>query len=80
MVFAAYVCRRRLTLAIASEAWPKADARLRDAAIADAAAAPAIDPRSTTALAALAQWQHLAFATAAHRAAAWRGHERGQIA
>ena len=58
----------------ASEAWLKSDAGLRDAAIADAAAALAIDPRSATALTALAfaQWQHLAFATAADRAAAWR--------
>jgi adenylate cyclase len=58
----------------ASEAWLKSDAGLRDDAIADAAAALAIDPRSTTALTALAfaQWQHLAFATAADRAAAWR--------
>jgi adenylate cyclase len=58
----------------ASEAWLKSNAGLRDAAIADAAAALAIDPRSTTALTALAfaQWQHLAFATAADRAAAWR--------
>ena len=58
----------------AQEAWLKSDAGLRDAAIADAAAALAIDPRSATALIALAfaQWQHLAFATAADRAAAWR--------
>jgi adenylate cyclase len=58
----------------ASEAWLKSNAGLRDGAIADAAAALAIDPRSTTALTALAfaQWQHLAFATAADRAAAWR--------
>ena len=58
----------------ASEAWLKSDAGLRDQAIADAAAALAIDPRSTTALTALAfaQWQHLAFATAADREAAWR--------
>jgi adenylate cyclase len=56
------------------EAWPKSDKALRDAAIADAAAALAIDPRSTTALGALAfaQWQHLAFASAVDRAAAWR--------
>ena len=54
----------------ASEAWLKSNAGLRDAAIADAVAALAIDPRSTTALTALAfaQWQHLAFATAADRA------------
>ena len=34
----------------------------------------AIDPRSTTALGALAfaQWQHLAFATAVDRRATWR--------
>ena len=58
----------------ASEAWLKSDAGLRDQAIADAAAALAIDPRSTTALTALAfaQWQHLAFATAVDREAAWR--------
>jgi adenylate cyclase len=58
----------------ASEAWLKSDAGLRDQAIADAAAALAIDARSTTALAALAfaQWQHLAFATAVDRAAAWQ--------
>ena len=58
----------------ANEAWLKSDAGLRDGAIADAAAALAIDPRSATALTALAfaQWQHLAFATAADRAAAWR--------
>jgi adenylate cyclase len=56
------------------DAWFKSDGRLRDAAIADAAAALAIDPRSTTALGTLAfaHWQHLAFATAADRAAAWR--------
>ena len=56
------------------DAWFKSDSGLRDAAIADAAAALAIDPRSTTALGALAlaQWQHLAFATAVDRAAAWR--------
>jgi adenylate cyclase len=56
------------------DAWFKSDSGLRDAAIADAAAALAIDPRSTTALWALAfaQWQHLAFATAVDRAAAWR--------
>ena len=56
------------------ESWSKSDRALREAAIADAAAALAIDPRSTTALGALAfaQWQHLAFATAADRAAAWR--------
>src|SRR5262249_43741577 len=55
------------------EAWPKSDRRLRDAAIADANAALAIDPRSTTALGALsfAQWQHIAFATAEDRAWAW---------
>jgi adenylate cyclase len=35
------------------EAWWKSDGKLRDAAIADAAAALAIDPRSTTALGAL---------------------------
>jgi adenylate cyclase len=58
----------------ANEAWLKSDAGLRDGAIADAAAALTIDPRSATALTALAfaQWQHLAFATAADRAAAWR--------
>jgi adenylate cyclase len=58
----------------ASDAWMKSDAGLRDEAITDAAAALAIDPRSTTALNALAfaQWQHLAFATAADRALAWR--------
>ena len=58
----------------ANEAWLKSDAGLRDGAIADAAAALAIDPRSATALTALAfaQWQHLAFATASDRAAAWR--------
>ena len=52
----------------------KTDCTRRDAAIADAGAALAIDPRSTTALGALAfaQWQHLAFATAADRSAAWR--------
>ena len=57
------------------DAWFKSDSGLRDAAIADAAAALAIDPRSTTALGALAfaHWQHLAFATAVDRAAAWRG-------
>ena len=56
------------------DAWFKSDSGLRDAAIADAAAALAIDPRSTAALGALAlaQWQHLAFATAVDRAAAWR--------
>ncbi len=56
------------------DAWFKSDSGLRDAAIADAAAALAIDPRSTTALGALAlaHWQHLAFATAVDRAAAWR--------
>ena len=56
------------------QAWWKSDGRLRDAAIADAAAALAIDPRSTTALGALAfaQWQHIAFATAVDRAAARR--------
>ena len=56
------------------EAWPKSDRRLRDAAIADANAALAIDPRSTTALGALsfAQWQHIAFATAEDRGLAWR--------
>jgi adenylate cyclase len=56
------------------EAWSKSDKTLCDAAIADAAAALAIDPRSTAALGALAfaQWQHLAFATAADRAMAWR--------
>ena len=56
------------------DAWFKSDSGLRDAAIADAAAALAIDPRSTTALGSLAfaQWQHLAFATAVDRAAAWR--------
>ncbi len=56
------------------ESWSKSDKGLREAAIADAMAALAIDPRSTTALCALAfaQWQHLAFATAADRAAAWR--------
>ena len=55
------------------EAWPKSDRRLRDAAIADANAALAIDPRSTTALGALsfAQWQHIAFATAEDRGFAW---------
>ncbi len=58
----------------AAEAWLKSDAGLRDVAIDDAIAALAIDPRSTTALTALAfaQWQHLAFATAADRDAAWR--------
>jgi adenylate cyclase len=56
------------------DAWFKSDSGLRDAAIADAAAALAIDPRSTTALGTLAfaHWQHLAFATAVDRAAAWR--------
>jgi adenylate cyclase len=56
------------------EAWPKSDRGLRDAAIADATAALAIDPRSTTALGALAfaHWQHLAFATAEDRGLAWR--------
>ncbi|MBI3198912.1 MAG: adenylate/guanylate cyclase domain-containing protein [Rhodospirillales bacterium] len=56
------------------ESWIKSDRALRDEAIADARAALAIDPRSTIALAALsfAQWQHLAFATAADRAAAWK--------
>jgi adenylate cyclase len=56
------------------EAWWKSDRGLRDDAIADAAAALAIDPRSTTALGALAfaQWQHIAFATAVDRAAARR--------
>jgi adenylate cyclase len=58
----------------ASEAWLKSDAGLRDIAIDDAIAALAIDPRSTTALTALAfaQWQHLAFATAPDYSAAWR--------
>jgi adenylate cyclase len=58
----------------ASEAWLKSDAGLRDVAIDDAIAALAIDPRSTTALTSLAfaQWQHLAFSTAADRGAAWR--------
>jgi adenylate cyclase len=57
----------------AAEAWLKSDAGLRDVAIDDAIAALAIDPRSTTALTALAfaQWQHLAFATAADRSRAW---------
>lgn len=56
------------------EAWRKSDGSGRDIAIADAAAALAIDPRSTMALTTLAfaQWQHLAFATAVDRAAAWR--------
>ena len=56
------------------ESWSKSDRGLREAAIADAAAALAIDPRSTTALGALAfaQWQHLAFATAVDRRATWR--------
>lgn len=56
------------------EAWIKSDPMLRDAAIGDARAALTIDPRSTIALGALAfaQWQHLAFATAADRQAAWR--------
>jgi adenylate cyclase len=56
------------------DAWFKSDSGLRDAAIADAAAALAIDPRSTTALGTLAfaHWQHLAFATAVDRAAVWR--------
>src|SRR5262245_1489263 len=56
------------------EAWPKSDRGLRDAAIVDATAALAIDPRSTTALGALAfaHWQHIAFATAEDRGLAWR--------
>jgi len=56
------------------ESWTKSDAAARDAAIADARAAVTIDPHSIAALGALAfaQWQHLAFATAPDRAAAWR--------
>ncbi len=56
------------------QAWNKADKALRDAAIADARAALAIDPASTVALGALsfAQWQHIAFVTAADRVAAWK--------
>jgi adenylate cyclase len=56
------------------DSWFKSDSGLRAAAIVDAAAALAIDPRSTAALGALAlaQWQHLAFATAVDRPAAWR--------
>ena len=56
------------------DAWVKSDRGLRDAAIADARQALAIDPRSVIALTALAfgLWQHIAYATAADRAAAWR--------
>ena len=55
------------------EAYNKADRKLRDEAISDARAALAIDPKSTVALLALAraQWQHVAYATAADRQAAF---------
>jgi adenylate cyclase len=55
------------------QAWNKSDKAARDAAIADAREALAIDATSTMALGALsfAQWQHLAFATARDRLAAW---------
>ncbi|HTR85517.1 MAG TPA: adenylate/guanylate cyclase domain-containing protein [Reyranella sp.] len=56
------------------ESWVKSDALLRDAGIADAREALAIDPHSTVSYGAVAfaQWQHLAFSTATDRAAAWR--------
>jgi len=56
------------------DAWVKSDRGLRDAAIADARQALAIDPRSVIALTALAfaQWQHIAYSTAGDRAALWR--------
>lgn len=56
------------------DAWVKSDRGLRDAAIADARQALAIDPRSVIALTALAfaQWQHIAYSTASDRAALWR--------
>jgi adenylate cyclase len=55
------------------EAYLKSDRKLRDEAIAEARAALTIDDRSTTALVTLAfaQWQHLVFASAADRQAAW---------
>ena len=59
------------------DAWVKSDRVLRDAAIADARQALAIDPGSVIALASLAfgQWQHIAYVTAADRPD--RGVERG---
>jgi TolB-like protein/class 3 adenylate cyclase len=56
------------------DAWIKSDPRGCDAAIADARAALAIDPRSVIALGSLAfaQWQHLALASATDRAACYR--------
>ncbi|MFI5002220.1 MAG: adenylate/guanylate cyclase domain-containing protein [Reyranellales bacterium] len=56
------------------DSWIHSDRALRDAAIADARAALAIDPRSTIALGSLAfaQWQHVAFVTAADRQADWQ--------
>jgi adenylate cyclase len=55
------------------EAYNRADRNLRDEAISDARAALAIDPRSTVALTSLAQaqWQHVAFGTAADPQAAF---------
>ena len=55
------------------EAHHKSDRILREEAISDARAALAIDARSTVALVALAmaQWQHVTYATATDRAAAW---------
>ena len=61
------------------EAHLKANRTLREEAIADARAALAIDPDSTAALIALAlaQWQHVAYATVSDRQAAW---EEGMLA